>query len=148
MFRKFVIACEPSLSNWKHAVDFYTALTQITGGRMFPLLMADKLGDYIVGSAVETIETEKLITEYETTILDDVYKNDKKVGEVVGNIQEFIKSRGVQLNTVVVEDAYRSSETAKSNVHSWANAKSLRSARGKVSVVSQSNILVKIFLTL
>jgi hypothetical protein len=32
---------------------------------MFPLLMADKLGDFIVGTAIETIETEKLVSEFE-----------------------------------------------------------------------------------
>jgi len=32
---------------------------------MFLLLMADRLGDFIVGTAMETIETEKLISEFE-----------------------------------------------------------------------------------
>ncbi|KAF9530877.1 hypothetical protein CPB83DRAFT_849794 [Crepidotus variabilis] len=136
----FVIACEPGLSRWKHAIDFYTALSEITSGRMFPLLMADKLGEYIVGTAIETIETEKLISEFENTILEDVYDKDKKVEDVVGNLQDYIKTRGIQVNTVVVEDVYRSSDTSKKNVVSWRNAKSLGVARDKVAEVSEPRL--------
>jgi hypothetical protein len=63
---------------------------------MFPLLMADKLGDFIVGTAVETIETEKLISEFEEVIINDVYENDKPVDSVVNNLQEYIQAKGIQ----------------------------------------------------
>ncbi|KAF9530874.1 hypothetical protein CPB83DRAFT_809736 [Crepidotus variabilis] len=136
----FIIACEPALSQWTHAVDFYTALAQITSGRMFPLLMADKLGEYIVGTAIETIETEKLIAEFENVIVDDVYNNDKKVDDVVGNLQDFIKKKGIQVNTVVVEDVYNPSDTAMKNVFAWAGAKNLGAAQSTVERVAEPRL--------
>lgn len=83
---QFVIACEPSLSNWSYAVDFYTAIAQITSGQLLPLRMADKLGDYIVGTAIETIETEDLISQFKNVIVDEVYNNEEKVDDVVDNL--------------------------------------------------------------
>jgi len=136
----FVIACEPSLSKWKHAIDFYTALTQITSGRVFPLLMADKLGDFIVGTAIETIETEKLISEFEQVIVNDVYNNDKPVGDVMGNLQDFIKAKGIKINSVVVEDVYAPSAAATANVNHWYSAGKLGAARQKVSVVHEPRL--------
>ncbi len=159
-YKQFVIACEPALSTYKvwtaeipflssfqpyillsgeleqNAVDFYNALTQITSGRIFPLLMADKLGDYIVGSAVETIETEKLINEFEQIIVDDVYDKDLSLDTVASNLQDYIKSKGIQLNTVVVEDVYTPSATARSNVSAWASSPIVAAARERVREAS------------
>lgn len=118
------------------AVDFYNALCQITSGRMFPLLMADKLGDFIVGTALETIETEKLVSQFEQVIVDDVYDRDKPVESVVTNLQEYIKSKGIKVNTVVVEDVYTSSKKAAQNVHAWAMSPTIASARREVQKVS------------
>jgi hypothetical protein len=103
---------------------------------MFPLLMADKLGDFIVGTAVETIETEKLISEFEQVIVDDVYENDKPLESVVNNLQEFIQAKGIQVNTVVMEDVYAENEVATSNVATWLTAKNLGAASSKVASVS------------
>ena len=103
---------------------------------MFPLLMANKLGDFIVGTAVETIETEKLISEFEQVIVDDVYENDKPVESVVDNLQEYIKAKGIQMNTVVMEDVYADSEVARNNVATWITAKNLGAASSKVAGVS------------
>ncbi len=47
--------------------------------------------NYIVGSAVETIEIEKLF-------------DDQSVDAVANNLQDYIKSKGIQVNLVVVED--------------------------------------------
>ena len=120
----------------QNAVDFYNALTKITSGRIFPLLMADKLGDYIVGSAVETIETEKLIHEFEQVIVDDVYNKDQSVDSVAGILQDYIKSKGIRLNTVLVEDVYVPNPTATSNVRAWTAAKSIGVAREEVEAAS------------
>ncbi|KIM43727.1 hypothetical protein M413DRAFT_443633 [Hebeloma cylindrosporum] len=128
----FVIACEPGLSKYVNAVDFYTALTQITSGKMFPLLMADKLGDYIVGTAIETIETEKLIGEFEQVILDDVYTNAKPIADVAQNLQAFMKERGVKINTLEVENVYNETATTRQNVAYWGAAENLSKARKNI----------------
>jgi len=103
---------------------------------MFPLLMADKLGDFIIGTALETIETEKLVSEFEQLIVDDVYNNDKPIKSVVSNLQGFIKSRGIQVNTVVMDDVYSSSKKATENVQTWTLSPSIALAKGKVQRVT------------
>ncbi|KDR79194.1 hypothetical protein GALMADRAFT_243096 [Galerina marginata CBS 339.88] len=133
----FVIACEPGLSRYRNAVDFYTALVQITSGRMFPLLMADKLGDYIIGTAVETIETEKLIGEFEQVIVNDVYGNDTPIEVVTENLQERMRERGAKINTMNIENVYNESETSRKNVALWQASSNVKAARGKTATLTQ-----------
>ncbi|PPQ82201.1 hypothetical protein CVT24_012549 [Panaeolus cyanescens] len=133
----FVIACEPSLSqSYRFALDFYSALVQITSGRLFPLLMADKLGDYIVGSAVETIETENLISEFEQVIIDDVYGKAKPIEEVMAEVQQQLQSRGTKLQTIDIENVYEENEQGAKNRKAWFAAPSLAAARSQVEPVS------------
>lgn len=136
----YVIACEPALSRYLHAVDFYRALCQITSGRMVPLLNASQLGDYIVGSAVETMETEALIGEFQNVILEDVYGQGKPIEEVMQNVQQQMQQRNVQINTLNVEDIYVPSKEAEFNTNVWATSGSLSSARGRTQMQQQPRL--------
>jgi len=129
----FVIACEPALSKYKNAVDFYTALTQLTSGKIFSLLMADKLGDYIVGTAVETIETEKLIKEFENVIVDDVYGGGTSIDKVTSDLQEKLHQKGFKINTMAVDNIYNENPVTKANTNIWHSAKDIADARGHIS---------------
>ncbi|KAH6909940.1 hypothetical protein BKA70DRAFT_1561558, partial [Coprinopsis sp. MPI-PUGE-AT-0042] len=112
----YVIACEPTLSRYKNAVDFYRALTQITSGQMVPLLNASQLGDYIIGSALETIETEEILSRFQKTILEDVYGKGKSINEVIQGVQKELSQQQVQMQTVQVESPYSPSMAAEANV--------------------------------
>jgi len=129
----FVIACEPALSRYKNAVDFYTALTQLTSGKMFSLMMADKLGDYIVGTAVETIETEKLIKEFENVIVDDVYGTGTPIGQVTSDLQEKLNQKGLKLNTIAVDNIYNETAVTKANTNIWYSARNIKNASKLIS---------------
>lgn len=98
--------------------------------------MADELGDYIVGTAIETIETEKLIGEFEQVILDDVYTKAMPMEDVAQNLQAFLQQRGVEIKTIEVENVYNETETTRQNVAQWRGSLKLNQARGKVSAVS------------
>ena len=97
--------------------------------------MADKIGDFIIGTALETIDTEQLISEFESAIMKDVYENDTPVHEVVNNVQERIRSQGIQMNSVVMEDVYSPSSVAEQNVTTWLMAKNVRAASSNVASV-------------
>lgn len=56
----YVIACEPSLSNFKGAHDLMAGLTEITEGRYLPLTGAHLLPDVIIGGAKEEVSLQKL----------------------------------------------------------------------------------------
>jgi len=143
----FVIACEPGLSRYQNAVDFYTALVEITSGRMFPLLMADKLGDYIIGTAVETIETEKLIGEFEQVIVNDVYGKDTSIEEVTENLQERLRERGAKINTMNIENVYNESETSRNNVALWQASGDIKAAREKTAKLTQPRMQAQYMAT-
>ena len=109
---------------------------------MFPLLMADRIGDFIVGTALETIETEDLINEFEQVIIKDVYDNDTPVEVVVNNLQEQMQSKGIQMNKVVMEDVYSPSSVAKKNVATWLMSKNVKAGSSNVASVSTSQSFI------
>jgi len=136
--RLFVIACEPTLSQYKNAVDFYTALTQLTNGKIFSLLMADKLGDYIVGTAVEAIETEQLIKEFEHIIVDDVYGAETPISKVTNDLQARLQQKGLQINTMAVDNVYNETPESRANTNIWHLSNNIADARGRVSSLSHT----------
>lgn len=81
-----MVACEETLSgytvrssllapevetNRQHAVDFFQAICNMTSGLMLPLTTADLLAMTIVGSVLENMDMERLISgELEDLQLD------------------------------------------------------------------------------
>lgn len=104
---------------------------------MVPLLNAAQLGDYIVGSAIETMETEALISEYEKVILEDVYGQGKSLDEVMTEVQAKMDSNKKEIKTFVVEDVYAPSEAANRNAMMWQQASNIKK-RGNLETVSLS----------
>ena len=150
-------------------MDFYTALTQLTryihfllyikythlnyvlflhSGKMFSLMMADKLGDYIVGTAVETIETEKLIREFENVIVDDVYGAGTSIDKVTNDLQEKLNEKGLKLNTMAVDNIYNETPVTKANTNIWYSAKNISDANKLISPVSYVFHISTLFLNI
>jgi len=102
---------------------------------MVPLTNASQLGEYIAGSAVETIEMERIISEYEHVILDDVYGQGKPLEEVMQTIQQDMGEKNVQIKTLNVTDIYEPSEAANNNVIIWRGAATLGVAKGRTKRV-------------
>ena len=104
-------------------------------GKIFSLMMADKLGDYIVGTAVETIETEKLIKEFENVIVDDVYTADTPIDKVTSNLQEKLNQKGFKINTMAVDNIYNETSVTRANTNIWHSVKNIADARERISPV-------------
>ncbi|KAH6874238.1 hypothetical protein BKA70DRAFT_261074 [Coprinopsis sp. MPI-PUGE-AT-0042] len=134
----YVIACEPTLSHYKHAVDFYRSLTEITSGRMVPLLNASRLGDYIVGSVLETLETEELLAQFQNIVLEDVYGQGKSIEEVIERVQQQLAQQQVQMQTLQADDMYIPSSVAEANVATYINSENIGDVRGKVQEASST----------
>jgi len=98
--------------------------------------MADKIGDIIVATAIESIETERLVAEFEETIINEVYDSDRPVREIVTNLQEQIQSKGIQMSRVVTEDVYMSSPITEGNVETWLMSENVKTGRANVASVS------------
>lgn len=56
----FMVACEPALSGYQHAADFYQGLVRVTGGMCVPLTTASLLSHVIVAAAGEAMDMERL----------------------------------------------------------------------------------------
>ena len=97
--------------------------------------MADKLGDYIVGTAVETIETEKLIREFENVIVDDIYGSGTPIDKVTNDLQEKLNNKGSKISTMAVDNIYNETPLTKANTNIWYSAKNIGDARRHISPV-------------
>ena len=101
-------------------------------------MMADKLGDYIVGTAVETIETENLIKEFENVIVDDVYGAGTSIDKVTSDLQEKLNQKGHKINTLAVDNIYNETPVSKANTNIWYSAKNITDASKLISPVRVS----------
>ncbi|KAF8158360.1 elongation factor-2 kinase [Crassisporium funariophilum] len=125
----FFVACEPALSGYSYATDFYEAITTITSGLMLPLLTADLLTHAIVGSVLENLDMERLVREVGHAVAQRILGNNESVDDVARELHEKLLLRNESTKKVVIESIYKESEDAKHNVAVFTQAPSLEEAR-------------------
>lgn len=125
----FFVACEPALSGYSYATDFYQAITSITSGLMLPLLTADLLTHAIVGSVLENLDMERLVNEVGHAVAQRILGNNESVDDVARELHEKLLLRNESTKKVVIESIYKDSEEAKHNVAVFTQAPSLEEAR-------------------
>ncbi|KAI0770528.1 hypothetical protein C8Q74DRAFT_1202795 [Fomes fomentarius] len=125
----FFVACEPALSGYSYATDFYQALTNVTSGLMLPLTTADLLTHAIVGSVLENLDMERLVREVGQAVSQRILGNNESVDDVARELHERLLLRNESTKKVVIESIYRDSEEAKHNVNIYMQASSLAEAR-------------------
>ncbi|KDR82802.1 hypothetical protein GALMADRAFT_220801 [Galerina marginata CBS 339.88] len=125
----FFVACEPALSGYSYATDFYQAITSITSGLMLPLLTADLLTHAIVGSVLENLDMERLVREVGHAVAQRILGNNESVDDVARELHEKLLLRNESTKKVVIESIYKESEEAKHNVAVFTQAPSLAEAR-------------------
>ncbi|KAJ1310098.1 hypothetical protein OPQ81_006845 [Rhizoctonia solani] len=139
----FFVACEPALSGYAHANDFYTALTSITSGLMVPLTTASLLSRAIIGSVLENLDMERLIREVGAAVAERILGGQQSVDDVARELHEKLLLRGDGVKRMVVENIYRESEEAKHNVQVWTNARTIQDARPHLKKVKGSRFTDK-----
>jgi len=125
----FFVACEPALSGYSYATDFYKAITAITSGLMLPLLTADLLAHAIVGSVLENLDMERLVREVGHAVAQRILGNNESVDDVARELHEKLLLRNESTKKVDIESIYKESEEAKHNVAVFSQASSLEEAR-------------------
>ncbi|KAI0763608.1 hypothetical protein BD413DRAFT_606588 [Trametes elegans] len=125
----FFVACEPALSGYSYATDFYQAITNITSGLMLPLTTADLLTHAIVGSVLENLDMERLVREVGQAVSQRILGNNESVDDVARELHERLLLRNESTKKVVIESIYRESEEAKHNVNVYTQAPTLADAR-------------------
>ncbi|KAF8627503.1 hypothetical protein AX17_006314 [Amanita inopinata Kibby_2008] len=132
----FFVACEPALSGYSYATDFYQAITTITSGLMLPLTTADLLAHAIVGSVLENLDMERLVREVGHAVAQRILGNNESVDDVAKELHEKLLLRNESTKKVVIESIYKESEEAKHNVQVFTQAPSLTEARPMLKRVS------------
>ncbi|KAH7911739.1 hypothetical protein BJ138DRAFT_1005998 [Hygrophoropsis aurantiaca] len=125
----FFVACEPALSGYSYATDFYQAITSITSGLMLPLTTADLLSHAIVGSVLENLDMERLVREVGHAVAQRILGNNESVDDVARELHEKLLLRNESTKKVVIESIYKPSEEASHNVAVFTQANSLADAR-------------------
>ncbi|KAG5736007.1 hypothetical protein E4T56_gene18373 [Termitomyces sp. T112] len=125
----FFVACEPALSGYSYANDFYRAITQITSGLMLPLTTADLLANAIVGSVLENLDMERLVREVGHAVAERILGNNESVDDVARELHEKLLLRNESTKKVVIESIYKESAEAIHNVAVFTQAPSLAEAR-------------------
>lgn len=124
----FVVACEPALSGYQHAVDFYHGLVTITSGMLVPLTTASLLSHVVVAAAGEVMDLERLHRELGDSVLDRmrslsldmqnaggadapaVDATSQLVDQVSVELHEKLLLRNESTKQLIVENIYRESE--------------------------------------
>ncbi|KAF7299588.1 hypothetical protein HMN09_00964100 [Mycena chlorophos] len=132
----FFVACEPALSGYSYATDFYRAITSITSGLMLPLTTADLLAHAIVGSVLENLDMERLVREVGHAVAARILGNNESVDEVARELHEKLLLRNESTKKVVIESIYKDSEESRHNVEVYTQAASLQDARPHLKRVS------------
>ncbi|TFY74602.1 hypothetical protein EWM64_g9411 [Hericium alpestre] len=135
----FFVACEPALSSYSFATDFFQALTQITSGIMLPLTTADLLAHAIVGLVLENLDMERLVREVGQAVAQRILGNNESVDDVAKELHEKLLLRNESTKKVVIESIYKESEEAKHNVAVFSQAANLAEARPHLRRVSASD---------
>ncbi|BEI86274.1 hypothetical protein CcaverHIS002_0605610 [Cutaneotrichosporon cavernicola] len=121
----FMVACEDTLSNYSRAVDFFTAICNMTSGVMLPLTTADLLAMTIVGSVLENMDMERLIGEIGREVAERIKEKGESlqsVEEVAQELHERLLLRNEQTKQVQLPDVYIQTEASRKNVSAWMNA--------------------------
>lgn len=127
--KQFSVACEPALSGYQFATDFFRALTKITGATMVPLTTASLLSHVIVGSALEQMDMEALIAEVGQAVAQKIHQGMESVDDVAKELHERLLLRQVETKQLVVESIHRESPEATHNVDVFFRSETLAEAK-------------------
>lgn len=133
-----MVACEDTLSNYSRAVDFFTAICNMTSGVMLPLTTADLLAMTIVGSVLENMDMERLIGEIGREVADRIKEKGEtmqSVEEVAQELHERLMLRNEQTKHVQLPDVYIQTDTTRKNVEAWMNAQYIFEAAPNILTV-------------
>ncbi|KAJ7695673.1 hypothetical protein B0H17DRAFT_930437 [Mycena rosella] len=132
----FFVACEPALSGYSYATDFYRAITNITSGLMLPLTTADLLAHAIVGSVLENLDMDRLVREVGHAVAQRILGNNESVDDVARELHEKLLLRNESTKKVVIESIYKDSEESRHNVAVYTQANTLAEARPELKRVN------------
>lgn len=140
-----MVACEPALSGYNYAADFYQALVQITGAQLLPLTSASLLAHVIIGAAGEAMDLDRLHREVGDAVaermrsmsLEGSAQGEDIMDEVTRELHQSLRLRNESTKQLYIESIYRESEASDHNIQIWTRAPDLATARPLLKRVSE-----------
>lgn len=131
----YTVGCEPALSNYRFATDFFDAVATITSGKFLPLTSAHLLADVIIGGAQEEIALEKLMTDLRQEIKQQTASETRALSEdeLAERVSAAFAKKGYQANQLSVDDVYKGRD--RKNADLLSAAASLSSVQSKLQPV-------------
>ena len=154
----FVVACEPALSGYQHAVDFYQGLVSITSGLLVPLTTASLLSHVVIAAAGEVMDLDRLHREVGDSVLermkglslslgneatDSTSAISRLVDQVATELHEKLLLRQENTKQLIIESIYRESEESTHNIRVWSHAPDIFTARPHIRKVIGSRLSQK-----
>ncbi|PWN50387.1 vWA-like protein [Violaceomyces palustris] len=142
----FMVACEPALSGYHHAADFYQGLVKITGAMLVPLTTASLLSHVILGVAGEAMDMERLHREIGDAVAERLRALSLEGGQsnpmddVARELHERLLLRNESTKQLYIESIYRDSEESRHNIEVWSQAPDVASAKPHIKKVSGSRL--------
>ncbi|SOV06446.1 uncharacterized protein UDID_01657 [Ustilago sp. UG-2017a] len=149
----FMIACEPALSGYQHAADFYQGLVRITGAMLVPLTTASLLSHVILGIAGEAMDLERLHREIGNAIAERIQSlsleggQNNPMDDVARELHERLLLRNENTKQLYIESIYRDTEESRHNIQVWATAPDLATAKPNIKRVAGSRLSDKYLQT-
>ena len=149
----FMIACEPALSGYQHAADFFQGLVQITGAMLVPLTTASLLSHVILGIAGEAMDLERLHREIGDVIAERIQSlsleggQNNPMDDVARELHERLLLRNESTKQLYIESIYRDTEESRHNIQVWASAPDLATAKPNIKRVAGSRLSDKYLQT-
>lgn len=151
----YVVACEPALSGYTYAADFFQAMVSITGSQLLPLTSASLLAHVIIGAAGEAMDMDRLHRELGDAVADRMKamsleghsSGDAIMDEVTRELHQSLQLRNENTKQLLIESIYRESEASKHNFSVFTQSPDLGTARPLLKRVIGSRLSEKYLQT-
>ena len=107
----------------------------------FPLVLANNLADYIIGTVLGACDIEAAVSKYGPDIINS-HNMGTPVADIISEMSAKLKGEGVTMNTFTVENIYTNSSESLQNKAVWSSTEDLVAGRASVSSVSPLDFLV------
>lgn len=142
-----MVACEPALSSYRFAVDFFRGLVQITGGTCVPLTTASLLSHVIVAAAAEAMDMERLHRDVGDELMNrlhdlslDPAAATMSLDAIARELHSKLLLRQENTKQLYLESIYNESTEADHNCAVFAAAQSLSAAKPQLLQVSGTRL--------
>lgn len=131
----FMIACEPGLSGYLYATDFFQAIVRITGSQLLPLTSASLLAHVIIGAAGEAMDLDRLHREVGDAVVDRLRSMSLEgqasgagsgdlMDEVTKELHQSLSLRNEETKQLLIENIYKECDGVYFRLSEWRRSSS------------------------